>query len=125
MYQLFFYHLLFLATLRLAFIFASTDLLKDGILTQFCRRRCHYYDFPIEVIGERKSTIPKRNHVNASVLLNDIHTTTFNINAISVEKSETKVLPITIILMQKMNKKYTAYISAMALQVFLIQRVIQ
>ena len=41
----------------------------------FCRRRCFYCDFPIEVVGERKSTINSEGESYINYLMKDIHTT--------------------------------------------------
>ena len=41
----------------------------------FCRRRCFYCDFPIEVVGERKSTIYSEGESYINYLIKDIHTT--------------------------------------------------
>ena len=41
----------------------------------FCRRRCFYCDFPIEVVGERKSTIYSEGESYINYLIKDIYTT--------------------------------------------------
>ena len=41
----------------------------------FCRRRCYYCDFSIEVVGDRESTIRREAHDYTSLLIQDIEKT--------------------------------------------------
>ena len=41
----------------------------------FCRRRCHYCDFPVEIIGDRKSTQILEGSKYVNTLLQDIELT--------------------------------------------------
>lgn len=41
----------------------------------FCRRRCFYCDFPIQVVGNRESTIRNEGSAYINTLIDDIHNT--------------------------------------------------
>jgi oxygen-independent coproporphyrinogen-3 oxidase len=41
----------------------------------FCRRRCYYCDFPIKVIGDRKSTAQSESETYTSILCKEIELT--------------------------------------------------
>lgn len=45
----------------------------------FCRRRCFYCDFPIQVVGDRKSTVDEESQGYVKYLLQDIDTTCLDI----------------------------------------------
>ena len=45
----------------------------------FCRRRCFYCDFPIQVVGDRKSTIDEESQAYVKFLLQDIDNTFLDI----------------------------------------------
>lgn len=45
----------------------------------FCRRRCFYCDFPIQVVGDRKSTIDEESQSYVKFLLQDIDNTLLDV----------------------------------------------
>ena len=67
----------------LLLVFPLLDGLGIYIHLPFCRRRCHYCDFPIQVVGDRSSNIILETTQYAQVLMTDIgYTLPFYLNAL-------------------------------------------
>jgi oxygen-independent coproporphyrinogen-3 oxidase len=66
---------LFVLILTISLESLSNNNLGIYIHIPFCRRRCFYCDFPIQIIGNRKSTIEQSSLDYTQLLLHDIQLT--------------------------------------------------
>jgi coproporphyrinogen III oxidase-like Fe-S oxidoreductase len=87
-YSFFLIHRIFILFLMLSSAKTFEKITGIYIHIPFCRRRCFYCDFPINVVGERSSTQLSRSQEYTNYLLKEIQQTSKLLHSIPSPQSQ-------------------------------------